>query len=141
MSLPQLWEIFCCHDLIYDTLKIFPQKSHKCVFQDYGIFKKKETCDACKRDVTEIRQIENYFFFYCPDCVTKKSVRGSSILSGQQLSCRTFVLLIYVVTMLTNLTYDQSKFISQLDFTTICPRSRPIYSKFVLLSICLPCSK
>ena len=75
----------------------------------HGILNSKGRCKKCSKELTEVTQHLNtsYYYFFCPVCRTKVSIRDGSILSGANIGLRTFCLLAYTFVMCQGLTLDQ----------------------------------
>ena len=69
-----------------------------------------QTCSGCQSKMFTKKRVNNYVYFVCHSCQHKKSIRHGTCLSGANLSLRSFVIMAYLFTNLTNLTYTQSKF-------------------------------
>ena len=68
-------------------------------------------CTKCEQVMTKTQTFNGYSSFVCdnPKCRATRSIKSESILYGAQLTFRSFILLAYVVTTLSVLTYDNSK--------------------------------
>ena len=78
--------------------------------QDKCILPRKQQCGNCKSTMVQLSSNgSGYFFHLCPECRHKQSVRTGTILAGVSIPLRSFVLLVYILTMMTSLTYNQSK--------------------------------
>ena len=70
-------------------------------------------CDKCSRLLTDLhykKDKANYVYFQCTTCTIQTSIKTGTILAGTKFSYRSFVLLVYVMTNMSGLTYDNSKF-------------------------------
>ena len=75
----------------------------------HGILNSKGRCKKCSKELSEVTQHLNtsYYYFFCPVCRTKVSIRDGTILSGANIGIRTFCLLAYTFVMCQGLTLDQ----------------------------------
>ena len=78
--------------------------------QEKCILPRQQNCSLCKSTMFKLcSNTGGYFYHVCPECQHKQSVRTGTILAGVSIPFRSFILMIYMLTMMTSLTYNQSK--------------------------------
>lgn len=87
-------------------------------FQNYGVLPRKTTCIHCGRPLSEMKQSGSYFYFYCGQCKSSKSIKHGTFLNQSQLSFRSTILLVYFLCAIPTLTYDQSMNVENYQITT-----------------------
>ena len=101
-------------NLIGLGFKLISEESTIEFLQDHEILPRTQKCSFCHSTLFTWKKDGGYHFFYCHDCQKKTSLRHGTCTSGANLSLRSFVILAYMVTSLHNLTYNQSKLLSNL---------------------------
>ena len=63
--------------------------------QSVGILQQSVYCSKCNKELSVVKQKANtaYFYFYCEQCKTMKSVRDNTILGNKHIGMRTRVVL------------------------------------------------
>ena len=86
---------------------IFKLELH--LLQEHGVLPNKSSCTHCHRDLTDLKQKGDYLYYYCGQCKMSRSLKNGTFLNHSQLSYRSVIFLVYFLTSIPTLTYDQSK--------------------------------
>ena len=81
--------------------------------QRFNILPQSLKCAKCTSEMTKLQTFKsqpNLANFACEKCGATRSVKSNTILYKAQLSYRSFLLLTYIVAIMSNLTYDNSKY-------------------------------
>ena len=79
------------------------------MLQEHGVLPNKSSCTHCHRDLTDLKQKGDYLYYYCGQCKMSRSLKNGTFLNHSQLSYRSVIFLVYFLTSIPTLTYDQSK--------------------------------
>ena len=103
------------------SLGIVLSTTQACVtfLQKYNILPVNVKCKNCEQVMTRTQTFNGYSSFVCdnPKCRATRSITSNSILYNAKLSFRAFILLTYIITTLSCLTYDNSKICITGSFT------------------------
>ena len=77
--------------------------------QSVGVLNTHVNCSKCGKENSIVKRKANtaYFFFFCEDCKTMKSVRDQTILSNKHIGMRTLCILVYLFSKCQGLTLEQ----------------------------------